>query len=376
MSAPVERQRSAAEEPEATAQDTLLAAPPHDEEGKLEGKEEVETVETAKAAQAETVKASGRQTANVAQTYVTFFKSFVGIAILGLPHAFSLAGYVLAPLGFLVICYTSFYCMRLLLACKYRLLESEGATFDCVDGVQYPDVARACLGKRGQRLTEFCLITSQMGFTVGYLIFIGESTPSAVSALGGPELSLTGCVVVSAVALVPLVWLRTIEKLASSALLANVAILFGIVTVVAYDVKVGLQPNHGDRGLVAANWAGVPLYWGSAVFAMEGIALVLPVEHAMTDKTKFPAVLRNSCVALTLLLGGFASVCYVTFGDETEDLITMNLPPSDRAVVVMQLLYCVSLFFTFPLMLFPCLVRHLAQSTYSPSSAHVSCLWE
>eukprot|EP01043_Picozoa_sp_COSAG02_P071804 COSAG02_NODE_13272_length_1417_cov_2.339909_1_plen_250_part_00 len=42
--------------------------------------------------------------ASLAQTYITFFKSFVGIAILGLPHAFSLAGYVLAPLGFLLVC--------------------------------------------------------------------------------------------------------------------------------------------------------------------------------------------------------------------------------------------------------------------------------
>ena len=45
--------------------------------------------------------------------------------------------------------------------------------------------------------------------------------------------------------------------------------------------------------------------------------------------------------------------CYLTFGDQTADLITLNLPPSENAVILMQLLYSVSLFFTYPLMMFP-----------------------
>lgn len=64
-------------------------------------------------------------------------------------------------------------------------------------------------------------------------------------------------------------------------------------------------------------------------------------------------VLRNSCIGLAMLIGGFATFCYLTFGDATADLITLNLPPSDTVVVLMQLLYSVSLFFTYPLMIFP-----------------------
>ncbi len=168
--------------------------------------------------------------ASLAQTYVTFFKSFVGIAILGLPHAFSLAGYILAPLGFLFVCYLSFYCMRLLLACKTQLAASgqQLSLTDSTQGIGYQDVARLVLGSRGQVLTEFCLVTSQMGFLVGYLIFIGANAPPALHALGGPRISSSGCVLVVSLALAPLVCLRSIKKLSSSALLANLAILFGI----------------------------------------------------------------------------------------------------------------------------------------------------
>ena len=64
-------------------------------------------------------------------------------------------------------------------------------------------------------------------------------------------------------------------------------------------------------------------------------------------------MLRNSCIGLCVLIGGFSTFCYVTFGNATADLITLNLPPSDTVVVLMQLLYSLSLFFTYPLMIFP-----------------------
>jgi proton-coupled amino acid transporter len=144
--------------------------------------------------------------ATLGQTYVTFFKSFVGIAILGLPHAFSLAGYILAPLVFAFIAYISFYCMRLLLVTKNKILanaalsssllasEGSGESTDAkvsptvgglvmtnvASGMGYQDVARACLGPCGQQLTEFCLVTSQAGFLIGYFIFIGQNTPPSL----------------------------------------------------------------------------------------------------------------------------------------------------------------------------------------------------
>jgi proton-coupled amino acid transporter len=161
-------------------------------------------------------------------------------------------------------------------------------------------------------------------------------------------------VVVASVALIPLVWLRSLEKLAASALLANASILFGVGTVLYFDIQTDLEP-HGDRGLVAADWSNFPLYYGSAVFSMEGIALVLPIENAMAEPEKFGRVLRNGCIGITFLLSGFGTFCYVSFGDKTADLITSNLPAESKMVLLMQVFYCVSLFFTYPIMLFPCL---------------------
>ena len=53
--------------------------------------------------------------ATVAQTYFTFFKSFMGIGVLTLPHGFKLAGWWVGLCMILLASYTSYYCIVLLL---------------------------------------------------------------------------------------------------------------------------------------------------------------------------------------------------------------------------------------------------------------------
>ena len=58
----------------------------------------------------------------------------------------------------------------------------------------------------------------------------------------------------------------------------------------------------------------------------------------MAQPEKFDRVLRNGCVGVTMLLSGFGTFCYVSFGDKTADLITSNLPPDNKMVVLMQVM--------------------------------------
>lgn len=64
--------------------------------------------------------------ATVAQTYFTLMKSFVGIGILALPHAFMQAGYMAATVGILVIGGVTYFCMALLIKSKQRVQERHG----------------------------------------------------------------------------------------------------------------------------------------------------------------------------------------------------------------------------------------------------------
>lgn len=56
--------------------------------------------------------------ATVSQTYFTLLKSFVGIGILAMPHAYMQAGYIGASIGVILIGWITYVCMIMLVECK------------------------------------------------------------------------------------------------------------------------------------------------------------------------------------------------------------------------------------------------------------------
>ncbi|XVF44700.1 hypothetical protein PTKIN_Ptkin02bG0145100 [Pterospermum kingtungense] len=69
---------------------------------------------------------------------------------------------------------------------------------------------------------------------------------------------------------------------------------------------------------------------GVAVFAFEGIGMVLPIESEMKDNAKFGKILALSMGLISLMYGAFGALGYFAFGAETKDIITANLGPSWR----------------------------------------------
>lgn len=108
---------------------------------------------------------------------------------------------------------------------------------------------------------------------------------------------------------------------------------------------------------------------GVAVYAFEGIGMVLPLETEAKDKGKFGRVLGLGMGFISVLFGLFGGLGYFAFGDETKDIITTNLGGGVISVLV-QLGLCVNLFFTFPIMMNPVyevLERRFCGTRY--------CLW-
>lgn len=91
---------------------------------------------------------------------------------------------------------------------------------------------------------------------------------------------------------------------------------------------------------------------GVAVYAFEGIGMVLPLESEMEKKDKFGKVLGITVAFIAVMFASFGVFGYFAFGDETKDIITTNLGQGWLSSVV-QLGLCLNLFVTFPLMMNP-----------------------
>ncbi len=78
-----------------------------------------------------------------------------------------------------------------------------------------------------------------------------------------------------------------------------------------------------------ASWGQLPLFFGTAIYAFEGIGVILPIENQMRDKRELrgmTGVLNTSMVIVTCLYIAVAFFGYLKYGDDVQGSITLNLP--------------------------------------------------
>ncbi|KAK7252623.1 hypothetical protein RIF29_36705 [Crotalaria pallida] len=159
----------------------------------------------------------------------------------------------------------------------------------------------------------------------------------------------------------------TLTHLAPLSIFADGVDIAAKIAVMVEDVFVFLEkkPALEAFGGFSVFFYGI----GVAVYAFEGIGMILPLESETKDKEKFGTILGIGMGAISILFGAFGALGYFAFGDETKDIITTNLGPGVISALV-QLGLCINLFFTFPLMMNPVyevFERRLCGSRY--------CLW-
>ena len=89
----------------------------------------------------------------------------------------------------------------------------------------------------------------------------------------------------------------------------------------------------------SVNWLSpserLPLFFGTAIFAIEGISVVLPIENQMRsprDMLGWNGVLNTSMGLVVGLYVGMGFYGYLKFGENIKGSITLNLPPGDMWV--------------------------------------------
>jgi len=329
--------------------------------------------------------------ATVPQVIVNIIISFVGAGLLGVPNAFSKSGWLL---GSLTLCATSalnLYALLLLPKIKRKLL-SQG--YDAI--ISYGDMGRCVLGKRGETFVNACIAVSQAGFATAYIIFIAANLYNVAEI---PRfLSILACVPGLAV----LVQFDDMKFLSPFSLLANCSTFTALVAVLFQDYEtiakhyreemdfgghydepgppIAAAVDNSTRSLVGngtaidndptaiattnaiqrVKWGGMMYVIAITIYSMEGVALILSLEASCKKPSMFPFLLQSVVGSITLFMAMFGTAGYWAFGDDTEAPITLNLAGHWIATFV-KLALCFSLYFTYPVMMFP--VWHILEAS-------------
>merc|ERR1711973_498275 len=96
----------------------------------------------------------------------------------------------------------------------------------------------------------------------------------------------------------------------------------------------------------------LPLFFGTAVYAFEGIGVVLPIENQMKNKSELRGpvgVLNTSMVIVTCLYIAVAFFGYLKYGEDVLGSITLNLPVEQWLAQAIIIAFSLAIFFSYGL---------------------------
>lgn len=283
------------------------------------------------------------------QSFMHIIKGNLGTGILAFPAAFRHVGLLFGLILVPIIGAICIHCIHILVSTQNYLCNK--FNYESLDYDQVAALGLACGPKFARRLAKYAhivvtafLIFTQVGFCCVYIMFVVENLQTACLNLFQVQYSIVTYLLL----VFPIIGLTScssnLKYLARISTLANILQLTGLA-LIFYDL---LQfhtygNSYQDQTSSSANATsiqvhqfiskdivnGLPLFFATAVYAFEGIGLVLPLLKEMQypeHLSGINGVLNTSMSIIAILYMGMGFFGYAKYGQFVQGSITLNLP--------------------------------------------------
>lgn len=208
--------------------------------------------------------------------------------------------------------------------CRDKLASEEGENDDQTNNKTYGDLGYKCMGTTGRFVTEFLIFTAQCGGAVAYLVFIGQNLSTVYKGHG---LNFKSYIFLLVPIEIMLSWVGSLSALAPFSIFADICNVLAMGIVVKEDIQQALvgEFSFKERTAITSNIGGLPFAGGMAVFCFEGFGMTLALEASMRDKNAFSRLLGLAFTGITFVYVLFGFFGYMAYGEETKDIVTLNL---------------------------------------------------
>ncbi|XP_058061139.1 proton-coupled amino acid transporter-like protein CG1139 isoform X1 [Anopheles bellator] len=303
-------------------------------------------------------------------TMIHLLKGNVGTGILAMPDAFKNAGLYVGLFGTLLMGAVCTHCMHILVKCSHELcrrLQVPSLSFDevCHRAFESGPVGLRRYSKLAKNLINTFLVITQLGFCCVYFVFVAANLREVVAHYFF-DLNTRIYLLLLLIPMVLMNLVRNLKYITPISLIATVLTVAGL-TCTFYYVLQDLPNTHTVKP--TASWAQLPLYFGTAIYAFEGIGMVLPLENNMVTPQDFggwTGVLNTGMVIVACLYTGVGFFGYLKYGDAVKGSITLNLPGDQLLAQLVRIMMALAIFFSYPLQFYvpmsvitPHIRRHL-----------------
>nr|CAD7457076.1 unnamed protein product [Timema tahoe] len=269
-------------------------------------------------------------------TLIHLLKGSLGSGILAMPLAFYNSGLLFGVLATFVIGFICTYCVHVLVKCAHILCRRTQ-----VPSLGFAEIAEAAFlagPPAVQRLSGVASATINwflgidlLGCCCVYIVFVAKNLKQVVDFYTDDHWDLRIYMVLMMPVLIAINMVRNLKYLAPLSMIANLLIATGLAITFYYIFSdmpaLETRPNF-------STWHQLPLFFGTAIFALEGIGVVMPLENNMKTPTHFvgcPGVLNIGMFVVVTLYTSVGFFGYLKYGDETKGSITLNLPTEEKA---------------------------------------------
>ncbi|XP_076612894.1 vesicular inhibitory amino acid transporter-like [Chaetodon auriga] len=265
-----------------------------------------------------------------------------GIFVLGLPFALVQSGYV----GLVLLVLSAWVCNhtgRILVACLYEEEQSGGSGSESKVRVRhsYQDVVEACCkglwpnwpGLGGWMVNVAQVIELLMTCTL-YLVV---STSLLSDSLSGMAVPRSVCSLLSLMFLLPCLLLTDLRPVSTLSLLCSLAHLLISLLVMLYCLSRASSWSWSSLSL-SLDPEDFLVSVGVIIFSYTSQIFLPPLEGSMEDRGQFDAMLGWTHGAACIMKTMFSLLAVLTWGAETREVITDNLPSDLRPLVNLCLL--------------------------------------